>query len=136
MSDFNDFLFSYCNSGIHLITGDFNIHVNDKHRNETKILIDILKQNNFTQLVSESTHTAGATLDLVLINDYGLDLINNIKLNNSDLKDFSDHFPIIFNIDLFLTNSTSDDNITIKTRKLENLDIVIFKQKLFNSHIF
>ena len=50
LSDFNDFL-ATCTKGIQLITGDFNVHYEDKNRPETKKFLNILHQHDFTQLV-------------------------------------------------------------------------------------
>ena len=70
LSDFNDF-FTTCSEDIHLITGDFNIHYEDTKRLETKELVKILSQHNFTQLIACPTHKNQGTLDLIMINRRG-----------------------------------------------------------------
>jgi len=48
-----------------IITGDFNIHVNNIDRQSTQFL-DLLQAHNLNQLVSFPTHKHGNTLDLVI----------------------------------------------------------------------
>ena len=48
-----------------IITGDFNLHVNDLNDADATIFIDAMTALGFTQLVKSVTHVKGNTLDLV-----------------------------------------------------------------------
>ena len=50
-----------------LITGDFNIHVNDQEDRNGKRLLTLLKDFDLKQCVAEPTHTGGYVLDLVIV---------------------------------------------------------------------
>ena len=52
-----------CTNQIHFVTGDFNIHFEDKNRKETKKLLYPMDKNGFTQLIKGFTHSTGGTLD-------------------------------------------------------------------------
>ena len=89
---------SFCTTGIHIVTGDFNIHFEKSEYKETKLLREVLSANEYFQMISKPTHNAGGILDLVLINQPGLNLINNCHvLKNSGL---SDHSPILFRVNV------------------------------------
>ncbi|XP_051797402.1 uncharacterized protein LOC127531665 isoform X4 [Acanthochromis polyacanthus] len=49
-----------------LITGDFNIKVNDENDNHATLFTEVLEANKFCQHVEEATHNRGNTLDLVI----------------------------------------------------------------------
>ena len=49
-----------------LVTGDFNIHVDDTNDPNSRRFLDILDSLNLVQHVTEPTHKAGHTLDLVM----------------------------------------------------------------------
>ena len=83
--DFKDFLNS-CSEGIHLVTGDFNIHYENSDKHETKLLKNILDQNNFTQLITFPTHKAKGTIDLCIINNSALKYISDLNRNNDFFK--------------------------------------------------
>lgn len=82
--DFQDFLSSTVKLNSILLTGDFNIHVDNP---------------NFSQHVSEPIHTAGHILDLVFTQ--GLTL-TDLSTNNVV---FSDHKAVSFNISCYLETS-------------------------------
>ena len=90
MFDFDDFLTS-CANQIHLVAGDFNIHFEDKNRQETKKLLHLMEKNGFTLLIRGSTHSAGGTLDLVLINSRCIKIIFNLNIGEDLLSEISDH---------------------------------------------
>ena len=122
---------SFCTTGIHIVTSDFNIRFGKSESKETKLLCEVLSANEFFQMVCKPTHNAGSILDLVLINQPGLNLINNCHvLKNSGL---SDHSPILFRVNVDYQRKLS--NIRIKTRNLSSLDMQIFGDRLAKSFL-
>ena len=117
--NFNDFL-ATCTEGIQLITGDFNIHHEDKNRPETKKFLNILHQHDFTQLLTYPTHVSQGTLDFLLINTRGKNYVENLNLTNDQLKDVSDYDSISFNLKLKIKQKP--DKIIIKSTNLRLLN--------------
>ena len=128
--NFKDFLNS-CSEGIHLVTGDFNIHYENSNKHETKLLKNILDQNNFTQLITFPTHKAKGTIDLCIINNSASKYISDLNRNNDFLNDLSDHYPICFKLNAH--TKTKPSKITIKSRNLEVFDIEQYKQQIKKS---
>ena len=86
LSKFNDFL-TTCSEDIHLFSKDFNIHYENTKRLETKELVKILSQHDFTQLIAYPTHKNQSTLDLIMINRRGKNLLNNLIVHKDLLND-------------------------------------------------
>ena len=49
-----------------VISGDFNLHLDDLRDSDTKKLEDLLETFNLSQYVSGPTHLSGQTLDLII----------------------------------------------------------------------
>ena len=49
-----------------VISGDFNLHLDDLRDNDTKKFMDLLETFNLSQHVSGPTHLSGHTLDLII----------------------------------------------------------------------
>ncbi|XP_038566029.1 uncharacterized protein LOC119896608 [Micropterus salmoides] len=73
-----------------IVTGDFNIHVDDKNSSYTKRFSKFLKKNKLLQHVKWPTHRDGHTLDLVLTRNVE---ISGLFVWNEGV---SDHFTINF----------------------------------------
>ena len=72
MTDFNDYLGSLVHlKGENILCGDFNIHVNEKSNKNKRELYSITESFGYEQLVEESTHRDGNTLDLLFIQSSG-----------------------------------------------------------------
>ena len=127
----SDFLVSFSTEGIHIISGDFNIHYEDCERHETKLLREILRINDLFQIVSQPTHNANETLDLVLINKAGLNLIGDGEVIHG--YEFSDHH--LFLSDLNVAYDMKPSEITLKTRDLASLNVDKFRLILNESFI-
>ena len=125
--NFKDFLNS-CSEGIYLVTGNFNIHYENSDKHKTKLLKNILDQNNFTQLITFPTHKAKGTIDLCIINNSASKYISDLNRNNHFLNNLSDHYPICFKLNAH--NKTKPSKITIKSRNLEVFDIEQYKQQI------
>lgn len=94
---FSDFL-EHCDllQGKTLVTGDFNVHVDNKDDCYAKKLCDLIEMFSFSQSVVGPTHKHGHTLDLVLHRP-----IDNILYSthvNGDLH--SDHSAILFSLNV------------------------------------
>ena len=71
-----------------ILTGDFNLHVNDLSCNDSVIFLDAMSALGFTQLVKTATHNSGNTLDLILVEDPDL---TDILLRCDVMSFLSDH---------------------------------------------
>ena len=70
-----------------VILGDFNMHINDMSSNNVVIFNDTLMALGLTQYVTNSTHTKGNILDLILTEE-----ATSIKLTSQQVGPFlSDH---------------------------------------------
>ena len=71
----------------HIITGDFNIHVNDPTYVDAGVLLDTMSALGLKQHVETPTHNKGNTLDLIFTEDIG-----NTKVESVGTGGFlSDH---------------------------------------------
>nr|XP_054594302.1 uncharacterized protein LOC129161845 [Nothobranchius furzeri] len=90
----------FCKYDHLLLLGDFNIHVCCPDRPMVKDFLDLVDSFGLSQLVNGPTRGHVHTLDLVL--SHGL--------SNSDLvilpATFSDHSPVLFNLDVASTSRT------------------------------
>ena len=129
LSDFNDFL-PTCSEDIHLIIGDFNIHYEDTKRLETKELVKILSQHDFTQLIACPTHKNRGTLDLIMINRRGKNLINNLIVHKDLLNDLSDHYSINFSMNIKIEKTP--EKLAIHSRNPKILIINMYQECLAN----
>jgi len=74
-----------------LITGDFNLHLDEPNNSQAQQFLSVLNSTNLTQHVSFPTHKDNHTLDLVITaNDSSLSLV----INYSPVSP-SDHFAIL-----------------------------------------
>ncbi|XP_061587576.1 uncharacterized protein LOC133452342 [Cololabis saira] len=93
-----------------LITGDFNLHLDDISDPVSKEVLNLLNCLDFKQHVTQPTHSRGRTLDLVIT--YGL------SLGACSVVDLavSDHFCVFFNITSF--NQREAPVRTVRKRNL------------------
>ena len=73
-----------------IITGDFNIHLDDHLNSSTQQFTDLLSSTNLTQHVSVSTRIHNHTLDLVITSSH----TNLSPTISQSFITVSDHFPI------------------------------------------
>ena len=78
--------------------GDFNIHMDDRNKVDTKRMNTLLETFSLTNHVTSPTHRLGHTLDLVINNN--VNMVQNISVDSVNL--ISDHMTIFFNIDMDL----------------------------------
>ncbi|KAJ0002712.1 hypothetical protein NQD34_007861 [Periophthalmus magnuspinnatus] len=75
-----------------VITGDFNVHVDNVFDRNAKELSSVLETFGLTQHVSEPTHNRGHTLDLLITKG-----VNISNVNVADVA-LSDHFCVFFDL--------------------------------------
>jgi len=110
-----------------VLTGDFNLpdinwaNVRVKESSSSRKSLNNLKTNGYHQLVTEPTHIAGNTLDLVITNNYNI--VDNIN-NNPGI---SDHYMVSFRL-RFLK---AKPGYILRTKKLyHKVDIISIRNYL------
>ena len=73
-----------------IITGDFNIHVDDLSDHNAIILLDMLECFGLQQHVNQPTHRLGHTLDLI-ISRKTENIVGNVSVFNAHV---ADHFAV------------------------------------------
>ena len=91
-----------------IITGDFNIHVDNNMDSNAKELSALLDTFGLFQHVKGPTHTRGHTLDLVIS--------KGVNISSVDVKDLalSDHFCVFF--DLQIIPNVQLTSVSVKRR--------------------
>ena len=106
-----------------LICGDFNIHVDNSQDSDAKAMLDLLESAGLHQEISESTHTHGHTLDLLIVRDND-DSINNLAVLPAMP---SDHAAITFLVALPRLPATKEQ---VCVRNLRGIDYETFKEEI------
>ena len=109
-----------------LITGDFNLHMDDKSKTEVRRFSDLLSLSDFKQHVKTKTHSGGHLLDL-LITRAGDKMIDNIFVNNCDV---SDHSAVHFRLQMDKPSKTTQ---VVTSRKLKGIDMAELKTDFCNA---
>ena len=95
MDEFAELLSVICTDyNFFIITGDFNIHIDNTKDANAKELCALLDTFDLLQHVRGPTHTRGHTLDLVIS--------KGVDISSVDIKDLalSDHFCVFFNFQI------------------------------------
>ena len=106
-----------------LLTGDFNIHVDDTNDTVAKKFLDMLVSADLRQLVTGSTHRHGHTLDL-LITRQADDTVHHIELDHS-LP--SDHAAVMMTVEISKPDCT---RLSITSRNLRNINLEDFRHDI------
>ena len=69
------------------MVGDFNVHYGDLRRPNVCDLSELLKDNKYTQHVTEPTHVGGNIIDLVITRDTPDNIVADVSVDTS----LSDH---------------------------------------------
>ena len=101
------------------ITGDFNVHMEDKSDSFSGELCEIFDTFRLTQHVVEPTHELGGTLDLFVIND-DMDICDLLV---TDVR-ISDHFLLTCSLNM---STASPEFITRTTRNWCDFDDNLFR---------
>ena len=113
----------------YLICGDFNVHLNRSNESETIKFLDLLEEFDLhCSIPLIPTQREGNTIDLVLSDSDLMTQITNISVENH--VKLSDHFPIIFNVDL--KSSVLDENYDKPrmVRNYKNINMELFQSDL------
>ena len=116
----------------YLICGDFNLHLNRKNESETIKFLDLLDEFDLhcpTPLIP--TQRQGNTIDLAISDSDLLCHITNISVE-SHIK-LSDHYPIVFNVDLGSSVVNDDRNKGRIVRNYRNINVEQFRLDLHST---
>ena len=75
-----------------IISGDFNVHMDNKSDTFTMEFLNLLNFINFTQHVTQPTHNRGHTLNLLITHGLSVNISSVIHVG------LSDHFCVFFNV--------------------------------------
>ncbi|XP_051797401.1 uncharacterized protein LOC127531665 isoform X3 [Acanthochromis polyacanthus] len=104
LEEFENLLEKFPEDDSILITGDFNIKVNDMNNKHAKKFKKLLEDNNLHQHVEQATHNRGNTLDLVITRNVEISHLrvkkpkpktNEVTERNTTI---SDHCAIMFSV--------------------------------------
>ena len=112
-----------------LITGDFNIHVDDHTDSNAAQFLTLLDQANLTQHVTFPTHRQSHTLDLVITS---IDSTLSPSNSYSPISP-SDHFPVIYSL-----NITPPPTVPVSkhfTRSIHSINVSNFIRDIFSSRL-
>ena len=116
----------------YLLCGDFNVHLNRRNESETIKFLDLLDEFDLhcsTPLIP--TQRQGNTIDLTISDSELLGHITNISVA-SHMK-LSDHYPIVFNVDLGSSVVNDDCNKGRIIRNYRNINMEQFKLDLHST---
>ena len=82
--------------GMLLIVGDFNYHVEDTSDSEACSFTNLIESFRFIQLVADSTHRSGHTLDIVLSRSHDSLVLQTHSIDHG----FPDHFPVFTHLSI------------------------------------
>ena len=114
-----------------VITGDFNIHVDNDTDTNAVAFNNLLSACGLTQHIDSSTHKCGHTLDLFITRSVDAPIFHNLQVKD-------DHSAIRYLLDLKRPAVPTE---TIVTRQLNAIDIDAFcedisRSDLNSSHVF
>ena len=130
INDFNSFISLAASTPHHfLITGDFNIHIDDPSDPNTKQFLLCLDNANLTQHVSFATHCHNHTLDLVITTN---DSLIAPKISTSPVSP-SDHFPLFTSISL--SPLPPPPLVNLPYRSIKSINIKKFTRDIISSQL-
>ena len=112
-----------------LVTGDFNIHVDNKKCLFAKNFSDIISSSGLQQHVNKQTHQSGHTLDLIISRTEDTDFVSDLNISATG---FSDHSLVKLNLNL---NKPSEKLNTVSCRHLKKINLTDFKNDITQSAI-
>ena len=114
-----------------MILGDFNIHVNNTSASDTVLFNNLNETFNLTQHVSDSTHTLGNTIDLLLTRSTE-NGVNKISICNHLI---SDHYAVHFSLTITRPPRPQKVVSTVCLRNFKTLDTAKFKGDILSSEL-
>src|SRR6267154_2096467 len=115
-----------------IITGDFNLHLDDSSCSKSTSFLSLLHTFDLTQLVSFPTHSDGHTLDL-LITRASSSILSNIDYSSLP-SSFSDHSAILSS--LTIPSSSRPPSIIKVIRNTKSIHIPSFSNDILSSPLF
>ena len=113
-----------------LISGDFNIHVDDTSAPYTSSFLSLLDSFGLTQHIDRPTHEGNHTLDL-LISRQESRLISNFSIIDPIL---SDHFALVASLSVSVPKPTHQTTRTV--RSLKSINITQFRNDILQSDLY
>ena len=113
-----------------IITGDFNLHVDDPASPPAASFLSILDHFGFSQHVTFPTHRAGHTLDL-LVARTSSEMIHAVECS---MPFISDHHAILSAVSI--PQKTRAPRVTKSIRSIKSINIPNFCNDIFSSEIF
>ena len=110
-----------------LITGDFNIHIDDTTDSHSTSFMSLLSDVNLTQYVSWPTHLHGHTLDLIIAPS---SLDPHVEALSSTP---SDHLPVLTTLNM--TSPAATQTTSHPYRKIASIDTAQFISDIANSNL-
>ena len=108
-----------------LVMGDFNVWVDVESNSDAKKLTTLMSAYGLSQLIKESTHKEGHTLDHLYHNEHMFTLSHTVHKDTFGIS--TDHLPCIVTIPC---ERKEEQEITRMIRKIKNMDLETFKQNL------
>ena len=99
-----------------ILTGDFNIHIDNTSNNYANQFKDLLSAHGLIQHITAPTHRYGHCLDLMITRENTSPLISNITIHPG----LSDHYAIITDMNL---KKPKMPTISVSTRHWKNVNI-------------
>ena len=116
-----------------IITGDFNVHVENPQDSDARKFVTILSNYDLHQHVTSATHISGGFLDLVLTRSNVCDSLNIDNLTITETATSSDHFLVDFSCSFAHQNKSQ--RVTMVNRKIKDIVISKFKEDILASPI-
>lgn len=113
-----------------IITGDFNIHIDDQNSSSTSSFLTLLDTFGLSQLVSFPTHISGHTLDL-LITRTASNIVSEIDFTLSSISDHSAILSV-----LSVPSHSRTPRITKLIRNIKSINTVIFSNDILSSCLY
>ena len=125
LSDFDDFLERTVDVKNHVITGDFNIHVDMSSDRFVSNFLNVLDHYRFSQHIDKPTHSAGHVLDLFLSRTDD----NIIRTSSVHDLNISDHAMIVCDLSVL---KSPPSRITVSFRKWKDVCLQNFESDLIS----
>ncbi|MDW0252368.1 MAG: reverse transcriptase family protein, partial [Nitrososphaeraceae archaeon] len=131
ISDFSSVLEDLATSPSELIiTGDFNVHVDQPNCSFSSSFLNLLDVFSLTQHVTFPTHSSGHTLDLI-ITRFCSTTISSINFTDPNL---SDHYALLFSVSA--PSKSKTQYITKYARSFRSINITNFCNDLLSTSLF
>lgn len=133
-SEFDDFLdYQTHLPGKLIITGDFNIHMEDTLNIYTTRFQTILSAYGLKQHVAVPTHLSGGTLDLVITRSNISDCLDISSLQVVQTVTSSDHYYI--SLSCLFPHLASTAKLEMSVRNIKKIDLTAFKDDIKSSDL-